>query len=189
MEQRAARRPQHEMRHRFAGHFLEPQFFRQVETRQGRHIEQAVDEVVLVTGRDVELVPLPQERHPGEGAEIAEAGDLLGRHDEAAGDQKDRAGHGQDFILAAQLPLDAPVPFRFVGNDAERKFPRRAVVPFEGRGSFFARVQKPDPSRGAHQRHDQLAQLVRDAEAVDRTLNFGLLRVPVGPFGRAAIRN
>ena len=126
------------MRHRFAGHLFEPQLLRQVEPRQGGHVEQAVDKVVLVTGRDVEFVSLPQQRHPREGAEIAEAGDLLGRHDQAAWDQENRAGQRQDFILAAQLPLDAPVPFRFVGHDAERKLPRRTVVPFEGRGPFFA---------------------------------------------------
>lgn len=174
------------MRHRFARHLFEPQLIRQVEPRQGGHVEQAVDKVVLVTGRDVEFVSLPQERHPGEGAEIAEAGNLLGRHDQAAGNQQDRAGQRQDFILAAQLPLDVPVPFRFVGDDAERKFPRRAVVPFEGRGPFFPRVQKPHAPGRTHQRHDQLAQFVRDAEAVDGGLNLGLLGVPVGPLGRAA---
>ena len=141
---------------------------------------------MLLTHRHAEFVPLPQLRHPGERAEVPQEGDFFWRQHESARHQQQRPREGHDLIFAAKLPLHPPLLFRFVGDDPQGQLPGWAGIPLECGGIFLTRIQEPHATRAAHQRHEQFAQLVRDAEAVHRALNFGLLRVPIRPLGRAA---
>ncbi len=72
------------MRHRIAGDFFEPQLLGEIESRQGGHVEQLIDEVVLFANRHAQPLATLEQLDPGEGPEVAEAGDPLGRQHESA---------------------------------------------------------------------------------------------------------
>ncbi len=119
MQEGAARRSQHEMRNRIAADLFEPQLVRQVEPRQGRHVEQSIDEVVLLPDRDAQLLTGAEHVHPGERAEVAQPGNVLVREQEPPRHHEQRAGQRQDFVFAAQLPVDAPLAFCLVGDETQ----------------------------------------------------------------------
>ncbi len=51
-----ARRFECERRLRRGLHFFQPEFFRQVELGQRRHVEQLIDQLLLLTGRDGDVL-------------------------------------------------------------------------------------------------------------------------------------
>ena len=74
----------------------------------------------------------------------------------------------------------------FVKCHAECEFPGRFVIPLQNFRIRFAGVEVAEPARFTDQRQNQFAQLKGDTIAVDGSLRFCLLCVPIGAFGSAS---
>ena len=75
-----------------------------------------VDEVVLFPAGHAQPFAALEQLDPGEGAEIAQAGDPLGGQDEAARHQQHGSAQRQNLIFPAKLPLDPPGSFGCAGQ-------------------------------------------------------------------------